>query len=517
MNTCSCARLTKQPLDRRFQHEPLPPVSLLRPAPLLTAATPLSPVYPLLHSDLSVTSLRRVTLLKLLPSSQVDSAEQRFVLGERTLSGNLVAPPRSPEPPDPPVPPDLLHSPLNRTSTHPYRPFRSMNTQLDRYVPNLALRAGSPPLQDWCSNVEILVEENVSRLVSLQYLANQSFEDWLLIVKVWVVICFVDVQPFLFTSGGLSTPFIYEIRRHRGVEAKLNQICLAGRVYCSTKSENDWCDIPLSKTLYWNFKSKFRHFRPSGHCYGVSQLLAAMLSNLFEIHIVSSESSVGVSTDFAGLMGCSATSSSSTGSFAVQTYLFGLFNVDSDYFLLAAVSIVSRVQVKSFQRHYLNENGKLVVLVFFATPASFSSSLLPLSPILLLSICSDIPFSFGLLRLAGDLTTARRASINPLEEKRDLGVHGLSEMESVAASPGAFLTVLQTLCRRFANFWSVHDVEAIVEVYSVARSVSLHSSAYGAFGSGELLLFADRQGILGCPVVKPPWRLESLTFAVALA
>ncbi|KAF2570069.1 hypothetical protein F2Q70_00005988 [Brassica cretica] len=68
-----------------------------------------------------------VTLLKLLPSSQVDSAEQRFVLGERTLSGNLVAPPpRSPEPPDPPVPPDLLHSPLNRTSTHPYRPFRSM-------------------------------------------------------------------------------------------------------------------------------------------------------------------------------------------------------------------------------------------------------------------------------------------------------------------------------------------------------------------------------------------------------
>ncbi|CAF1717513.1 unnamed protein product, partial [Brassica oleracea] len=304
-----------------------------------------------------------VTLLKLLPSSQVDSAEQRFVLGERTLSGNLVAPPRSPEPPDPPVPPDLLHSPLNRTSTHPYRPFRSMNTQLDRYVPNLALRAGSPPLQDWCSNVEILVEENVSRLVSLQYLANQSFEDWLLIVKVWVVICFVDVQPFLFTSGGLSTPFIYEIRRHRGVEAKLNQICLAGRVYCSTvlvapcfstaihvdllptgndntttavgpeydpqvsetlslttasislrrsipvsisimcalqqrfslvlcttttsptgrgefdlsslsgeKSENDWCDIPLSKTLYWNFKSKFRHFRPSGHCYGVSQL-----------------------------------------------------------------------------------------------------------------------------------------------------------------------------------------------------------------------------------------------------
>ena len=64
---------------------------------------------------------------------------------------------------------------------------------------------------------------------------------------------------------------------------------------------------------------------------------------------------------------------------------------------------------------------------------------------------------------------------------------------------------------------AVHDVEAIVEVYSVARSVSLHSSAYGAFGSGELLLFADRQGILGCPIVKPPWRLESLTFAVAIA
>ncbi|KAH0920778.1 hypothetical protein HID58_020796 [Brassica napus] len=105
-------------------------------------------------------------------------------------------------------------------------------------------------------------------------------------------------------------------------------------------------------------------------------------------------------------------------------------------------------------------------------------------------------FSSGLLRLAGDLTTARRASVNPLEEKRDLGVHGLSETESVAASPGAFLTVLQTLCRRFAILWSV---------------------AYGAFGSGELLLFADRQGILGCSVVKPPWRLEFLTFAVALA
>ena len=214
-------------------------MSLFRPAPLLTAATSLSRVFPSLHSGVS--SLfgsmlsEGVTLLKLLPSSQVDSAEQRFVLGERTLSGNLVAPPpRSPEPPDPPVPPDLLHSPLNRTSTHPSRPVRSMNTQLDRYVPNLALRAVSPPLQDWCSNVEILVEENVSRLVSLQHSANQSFEDWLLIVKVWVVICFVDVQPFLFTSGGLSTRFIYEIRRHRGVEAKLNQICLAGRVYCST-------------------------------------------------------------------------------------------------------------------------------------------------------------------------------------------------------------------------------------------------------------------------------------------
>uniref|UniRef100_A0A0D3EET5 Uncharacterized protein n=1 Tax=Brassica oleracea var. oleracea TaxID=109376 RepID=A0A0D3EET5_BRAOL len=68
--------------------------------------------FPSLHSGVS--SLfgsmlsEGVTLLKLLPSSQVDSAEQRFVLGERTLSGNLVAPPpRSPEPPDPPVPPDL--------------------------------------------------------------------------------------------------------------------------------------------------------------------------------------------------------------------------------------------------------------------------------------------------------------------------------------------------------------------------------------------------------------------------
>ncbi|KAG5392750.1 hypothetical protein IGI04_022713 [Brassica rapa subsp. trilocularis] len=155
----------------------------------------------------------------------------------------------------------------------------------------------------------------------------------------------------------------------------------------------------------------------------------------------------------------------------------------------------------SYRRQHLGSNpveeidSKLAVLVFFATPASSSSSLLPLSPILLLSIYSDMLFSSGLLRLAGDLTTARRASVNPLEEKRDLGVHGLSETESVAASPGAFLTVLQTLCRRFAILCSV----------------------YGAFGSGELLLFADRQGILGCPVVKPPWRLESLTFAVALA
>ncbi|KAH0893883.1 LOW QUALITY PROTEIN: hypothetical protein HID58_056312, partial [Brassica napus] len=32
-----------------------------------------------------------------------------------------------------------------------------------------------------------------------------------------------------------------------------------------------------------------------------------------------------------------------------------------------------------------------------------------------------------------------------------------------------------------------------------------------------LLLFADWQGILGCPVVKPLWRLEFLTFVVALA
>ncbi|KAF2588602.1 hypothetical protein F2Q70_00039808 [Brassica cretica] len=340
-----------------------------------------------------------VTLLKLLPSSQVDSAEQRFILGERTLSGNLVAPlPHSPEPPDPPVPPDLLHySPLNRTSTHPYRPFRSMNTQLDRYMPNLALRAGSPPLQDWCSNVEILVEENVSRLVSLQYSANQSFEDWLLNVKakqnqiclagraycstVLAAPCFstaihVDLLP---TSNDNTTTA--SISPRRSIHVSISIMCAmqqrfsfvlwttttspTGRgefdlsLLSGEQSENDWRDIPLSKTLYWNFKSKFRHFRPSSHCYGVSQLLTAMLSDLFEIHIVSSESSVGVSTDFAGLMGCSATSSSSTGSFAVQTYLLGLFNVDSDYFLLAAVSIVSRVQVKSFQRFLYFEQVSL--------------------------------------------------------------------------------------------------------------------------------------------------------------
>ncbi|KAH0918266.1 hypothetical protein HID58_025926 [Brassica napus] len=110
-------------------------------------------------------------------------------------------------------------------------------------------------------------------------------------------------------------------------------------------------------------------------------------------------------------------------------------------------------------------------------------------------------------------------------EARYLGAYGSSGMESVAASPGAFLTVLQTLCRWFAIHWfvwvpllcllQVHDVEAIVEVYSVARSVSLHSSVFSAFGSGELLLFADRQGILGCPVVKPPWRLDLPTWYVA--
>ncbi|KAG2268217.1 hypothetical protein Bca52824_062772 [Brassica carinata] len=97
-------------------------------------------------------------------------------------------------------------------------------------------------------------------------------------------------------------------------------------------------------------------------------------------------------------------------------------------------------------------------------------------------------FSSGLLRLAGDLTTARRASVNPLEEKRDLEVHGLSETESVAASPGAFLTVLQTLCRRFV----------------------ILCSAYGGFGSGELLLFADRQGILGFLSSLPTWSVAGL-------
>ncbi|KAG5395617.1 hypothetical protein IGI04_017431, partial [Brassica rapa subsp. trilocularis] len=169
-------------------------------------------------------------------------------------------------------------------------------------------------------------------------------------------------------------------------------------------------------------------------------------------------------------------------------------------------------------------DGKFAVPFFFATPPSFSFFFLSLSSILLLSIYTDMLFSSG---FSGSPSEISRNKVSFLRSGSDLGAYGSSGMESVAASPGAFLTVLQTLCRWFAIHWfvwvpllcllQVHDVEAIVEVYSVARSVSLHSSAFSAFGSGELLLFADRQGILGCPVVKPPWRLESLTFVVALA
>ncbi|KAG5385314.1 hypothetical protein IGI04_036784, partial [Brassica rapa subsp. trilocularis] len=175
-------------------------------------------------------------------------------------------------------------------------------------------------------------------------------------------------------------------------------------------------------------------------------------------------------------------------------------------------------------------DGKFAVPFFFATPPSFSFFLLPLSSILLLSIYTDMLFSSGFSGSPVICNGNDGCPSSPGGEARsgsDLGVYGSSGMESVAALPGAFLTVLQILCRRFPIHWfvwvpllcllQVHDVEAIVVVYSVARSVSLHSSAFSAFGSGELLLFADRQGILGCPVVKPPWRLESLTFVVALA
>lgn len=72
----------------------------------------------------------------------------------------------------------------------------------------------------------------------------------------------------------------------------------------------------------------------------VFQLLLAnyLLSELFEIHLVSSESLVSVKTDLAGLMGSLGTSS-------LQTFSFVFFNVDSDYIKFIGVT-VTKMQVK---------------------------------------------------------------------------------------------------------------------------------------------------------------------------
>ncbi|KAL0814133.1 hypothetical protein Bca101_070576 [Brassica carinata] len=147
-------------------------------------------------------------------------------------------------------------------------------------------------------------------------------------------------------------------------------------------------------------------------------------------------------------------------------------------------------------------NGKFDVPFFLATRPPFSFFLLPLSSIFLFSIYTDMLFSSG---FSGSPLEISRNKGSFLRSGSDLGVYGSSGLERVAASPGAFLIVLQTLC----------PVRLVLSV--PVSSSSLHSSAFGAFGSGELLLFADRQWIFGCPVVKPLWRRESLTFVVALA
>lgn len=147
-----------------------------------------------------------VTLLKLLPSSLMASTEQRSVLDKKSLSENLVAPPpRSPEPPDPPLPPDLLTSPPLRTNRLSSHLFRSMNVDgFEFYFQTIS--STNTQLEDWLSDARNLVEErNISRLISLQYATNQSYEDWLLMVKVWVVLCFVGVLslPMCFHGSQL--------------------------------------------------------------------------------------------------------------------------------------------------------------------------------------------------------------------------------------------------------------------------------------------------------------------------
>lgn len=82
-----------------------------------------------------------------------------------------------------------------------------------------------------------------------------------------------------------------------------------------------------------SFSSKSRHFRALGY------VLNPMLSDLLRF-TVSSENPVSVSADFTGVMGCLATFSFLSGNLdSLQTYLFGLINVNKDYFMLARATV----------------------------------------------------------------------------------------------------------------------------------------------------------------------------------
>ncbi|CAN6842361.1 unnamed protein product, partial [Brassica oleracea] len=75
--------------------------------------------------------------------------------------------------------------------------FSTKNTQFEHQTSslNLAARALSIVVQDMDVEVSFWVEDNISfKLVSFQYTTNQGLEDWLLIVKVSGVTCFVDAQ-----------------------------------------------------------------------------------------------------------------------------------------------------------------------------------------------------------------------------------------------------------------------------------------------------------------------------------
>lgn len=76
---------------------------------------------------------------------------------------------------------------------HQFQAVSARNTQNEHYLPNPALRALILPRQDMYVDARVSVEKRiVSKLTSLQYATNQSLEDWLLIVKILVVIGSVD-------------------------------------------------------------------------------------------------------------------------------------------------------------------------------------------------------------------------------------------------------------------------------------------------------------------------------------